>query len=420
MSQVEKLLAELKEKYGIDPEAFLELYKEGMSTEAMAEALSCTEWSIRVLASTMNLRLPKKHRLSDIALFLSRFSESAEVKIAVELVEADENLELLSKQVVQKEKTIKVLQAEISKYKRGLKQEVGKDSIELLIQETIGSIKPLEATTSATHRETTSYSERTQFILLSDMHCEETVSFKDLGVGNSYSWEIMEQRLGKVFSETLNAYRGESKIILISCGDQISGILHDTMESTNKYTGEAIADLAKLFAKYTMSLAEIYDEVEVLATTGNHSRLSEQRKAAGNGFNLEYLMYEIWKALVPNSNVKFSFGHSGYITTMVSDKVFGVHHGDYHRGGYGTTKTLKIQEAFRQATGLSPYHIAQGHLHIPLVEIMHTGGQYLTNGSMIGPNSYSHSSGFTGVPWVQTIGCFLEDGNIEYTKWVSG
>lgn len=417
MKQVEELIKALELKYKVSIDTFLDYYTRGAPRDEMAIALDSKEWTVRTIMSALNLRSAKRYRQHDYSYFLSRFGDTSNVELVEELQEANESLDQLSKDLVAKEQQLKKARRELSKYRRAHGEPLDVSDI------IRGLSKPTElprAISISMDVNPTEYYWYTKFIILSDLHCEEIVDAKDVGLVNTYNWEEFERRLNIVFSEVIHGYRGERKCILASIGDQISGIIHDTLETTGKYTGEAVADIAKLLASYTKTLAELFEEVEVVAVTGNHSRLSDHRKSSANGYNLEYLMFEIWKALVPNTNVVFKFGHSGYITTSISDKVFGFHHGDYHRAGFGTMKSLKVQEAFRQATGLVPHHIAQGHLHTPMIENMHTGGQYITNGSMIGANSYSHSSGFTGLPWSQTIGAIDPHGNIEYTRWVTG
>jgi len=414
MKQVVELVESLERKYKLNIEKLLELYQKNLPRDVMAEKLGVQEWTIRTVMNALNCRMAKKYRAHDYSYFLSRYGDASDVELVEELQEMKEDLDQLSKDLVNKEFQLKKARREVNKYRRAHGEPL--DIPELLRS----IIKPIELPTiTSAPTAIDKYRDYTQLVILSDLHCEEIVSPKDVGISNVYNWEEFERRLSLVFSEVIDNYRGEHKCIIASIGDQISGIIHDTLESTGKYTGEAVADIAKLLAKYTNTLAVVYDKVEVVAVTGNHSRLSDHRKSTANGFNLEYLMFEIWKALT-TTNVTFNFGHSGYIVAEIGGKHFGFHHGDYHRAGFGTTKSLKIQDAFRQATGIMPYHIAQGHLHTPMIENMHTGGQYITNGSMIGANSYSHSSGFTGLPWSQTTILLDQNGNIEFSRWITG
>jgi predicted phosphodiesterase len=367
----------------------------------------------------MNLRLPKKNRMNDLALFLSRFSESAEVKIASELVEADENLELLSKQVVQKEKTIKVLQAEISKYKRGLKQEVGKDSIELLIASSMERIETTEPTELQFKLTSNNYSEYTQLLLLSDNHVEEVVTSADVGRANEYNWDIMEQRLGRCFSELLNAYRGERKVVVASLGDQFSGSIYDTMESTGKSLGQAIADYAMIIANYLKSLSTVYEEVYVPVIHGNHGRLGQNKKSSDYGTNnYEFMMANILKALVAShSNIIVDISTTGLISFDVGHKVIGCHHGDFFRS-IGDNKFMRVKEHFRQTLNVDPDVILQGHTHCFNIEQMPRGGTYITNASLIGVSGYSHTNGMLGKDWGQVIMSFLPSGKVENVRLV--
>jgi predicted MPP superfamily phosphohydrolase len=411
MNQFQELKQALQRQYDIDIDVFLDTYTSGMKQQEMLEVFNTSPWKLRTAATALNLRFAKKYRTHDFSLMVSRDTMQEGTTM---LLEANEALDDMSKDLVSKERQLKRARQEVSKYRRSLGQPLD-------IEELVDCIsKPLELPKVVrVGTENERYRLHTQFIVLSDLHFEEAVVTEDVGLANKYNWEVAESRLQYVIDEAIGANRGERKCILMILGDTISGIIHDTLENTTKPTGQAIADLAKLLAKHINVLATLYEELEVMCVTGNHGRMSEQRKSTANGFNFEYLLFEIMLGFVTAQNVRVNFSTNGYATTKVADKVILGHHGDFHRAGTGVTRALKVSEACRQATGLVPHHIFQGHTHTPQIETIPSGGQYITNGSLIGANGYSHTNGFIGLSWAQTIGCFDSVGNIEYSRFVS-
>jgi len=420
MKQVERLQNELEAKYKVSVKEFLELYKSNTSREAMASALGTTEWLIRIYSSTLNLRLPKKHRANDIALFHTRFSETANDVLAQELTVAADSLEYLSKELVAKDKAILKQRAEISRYKSALKAETVGDNYLSIIGQAISMIKPIETPTMAPQMANSfPRKKHTQWVLLSDLHFEELISSKDVGKANEFDWGVAESRLAKVFVELLESHNGEEMLIVIMAADMLSGIIHDTLESTTKPVAEAIADLASLLARHISTLSQHYHSIHVPCVHGNHGRISERKKATASGFNFEYLLYQIMKAQLANyTNITVDISTTGLITFPIGSRFAGVHHGDFFKAA-GDTKFLRVKEAFRQTLGITPDHIVQGHTHKFLVEEMQGNGKYITNGSLTGVNGYCHTNGFLGLSWGQAIGTFTPEGLVENVRLVS-
>jgi hypothetical protein len=50
---------------------------------------------------------------------------------------------------------------------------------------------------------------------------------------------------------------------------------------------------------------------------------------------------------------------------------------------------------------------------------MTDSGKYITNGSLIGSNSYSVTNGMLGKAWGQVIGTWLPNGLIENVRLIS-
>lgn len=418
MKQVEELVEALQKKYKIDIEKLLELYQTGMPRDEMAVALDVQEWTIRTVMGALNCRLAKKYRAHDYSYFLSRFGDEANVELVEEVQELKEDLNQLSKDLVAKEVALRSARREISKYRKGLKKELGVEDIELLIASSVERIATTEPTELQLNLSTSTYSEYTQFVMLSDLHMEQSVFMHDVGNCNEYSWEIAEQRLGKVFSELLNAHRGEHTVIVGLLGDMLDGLIHNSLETANKPLGQAVADLALLLANYLKSLAAVYAKVTVPCISGNHERNTDFKRSNNGGFGFAYLLYNMIKGLCSGyPNIELDISTSGFTTKQVGSKTLGFTHGDYIRG-FGDIKILKTKEVFRQTTGVIPDNIFSGHTHKAAMEHMPTG-LWITNGSLIGVNAYSHTQGFMGLPWSQTIGSLLPDGTIENVRLVS-
>ncbi len=395
-TQVARLSNELQERYGLAVDSFIACYKNGDTAEEILTELDTTIHVIRIYAATLNLRLAKKYRNGDLALYLTRFDESADSKLTVELIEAENSLEHLSKQLVSRERQLASMKAEISKYRRAALVDTVtlQDVLDAVTTPSTGIPKVTPDTNIAHPRNLYS-----QLLVLSDLHVEECVSRDDLGQANEYNWEIMEERLAKVFATVNSTYNNEGTLIVGILGDTISGIIHSTQESATKPVVKALSDLAKLLAYHLNNLwaSGRYRQILVPCVVGNHGRISEEKKSNAAGFNFEHLLYQLIDAMtVPEILLEISTNGLVMVGTI------GMHHGDYFRFS-SDTKYLKIKEAFKQVIGVEPTTIIQGHTHVFSVEEMPRGGKYITNASLIGANSYSHTNGFVGKNWGQVL-----------------
>jgi predicted phosphodiesterase len=418
MVQVEELISALEEKYKISIQYFLELYQGNIPREEMAMSLDCQEWTIRTVANSLNLRMAKKYRQHDYSYFLSRFGDEAEVQLTEELTEALSDLDELSKDLVAKEKQLDKARREVSKYRRAVKTENPLD----LLEEAIGYLKMPAVLNLPAHTASERYKEYTQYILLSDLHFEATVSSGDVGLSNSYTWGIAEQRLNKVITELVNSHRGEGTLIFMLGGDLLDGLIHTSLETANKPLGQAVADLAVILSNYIRSLSSMYDYIHVPCVSGNHERLSDYKRSHNQGFGYAYMIYKMVEALTKDlTNVGVDVNTCGYTTFSVGleeGKTVGLMHGDFMRGPTNDVKILKAKEAFRQVTHQEVNHVFSGHTHVPEVRLFGNNDHWIVNGSLIGTNAYSITNGFTCTDWAQAIGSFLPDGSVEYTRFI--
>jgi predicted phosphodiesterase len=422
VSQVEKLVEALEEKYKIDISAFLELYQSGYPREDIASELHCGEWCVRAVATALNLRMAKKFRNHDYTLYLSRYSDEADSLIVNDLATALDDLDQLSRDLVAKEKNLLLAKSEVAKYRRVLRQEAKQDAVNDMIADAVNKLADDDKPSCVLNYmavPSDKFAGHIQFMLLSDLHFESVVSEGDVGKVNTYTWEIAEQRLAKVFESMLNAHRGERSCVIMGGGDFLDGLIHNSLETSSKPLGKAVTDLAMLLAGYLKGLSEIYDTVYVPVVSGNHERLTDFKRSHNQGYGFAYMLYEMLTALVADkTNIRVEISTTGYLAFGVGTKVVGLTHGDFIKGPTNDVKILKYKEAFRQVTGYTPNHIFSGHTHQPEVKLFGNNDYYIVSGSLIGANAYSVTNGMTNVDWSQPIGAFTPDGAVDYVKFV--
>jgi len=421
MSRLNEIVSKLEEKYTINIDDVMDLYKRKLGRENIAKRLGTSIFTMRQILDKLGLPLKKAKRAEAYLKFYIELN--ADKESAQELIDAPiiENTYLTKKLGVAQRALIRS-RDEANFLRRTLYKSTRKAAMEEKIVDIIEAALPIKDKREHTIVVETSpiekYRNYTSCLLLSDLHVEESVTRKDVGALNEFDWEIMEDRLYKVFSEWFNQYRGESRGMVMILGDVISGIIHDTLEHTTKPTAEAVHDLADILSGYFNAAATIFDTIDIHFVSGNHERISERIKSNNKGMDFGYLFAQILKAkLTGTANISMSISTTGFVATKVGDKWVGGIHGDAFRGQKNEARTSIIQEAFKRVLEVEAYHILEGHTHKFSYHNTNRGASII-NGSLIGSNAYGLTNGYIPIRPSQTILGFEPNGEIDFVKQV--
>lgn len=417
---------ELQEKYGFDIDDFMDLYTRKLSREDISARLGLSHHVVRTIGSELGVKWPKSKRAAYRVKFLIEYN--ADLTNSTEPgEEIQQENAYLSHKLSVANKALQRSRDEANQLRKEMRKSNRVANLNEEVLKLIEGALPIEhsATTLVTINEPSMrYEKQTSCIMLSDLHCEESVSKKDVGNTNEYTWEIMESRLDKVFLEWFQAYRGESHGIILLGGDVLTGLIHDSLENTSLHPMEAAQKLADILYDYATAASQIYEKVTVEVINGNHGRLSEHIKSANKGFDLEYAFGHILKAKLSGfDNVKTSVSTTGYTAVQVGVKddepiYLGMHHGDHFRGSvHSEARYFKVYEAFKNVISTDVTHIVQGHTHMFSHFNTHKGS-YIVNGSLIGSNSYGVTMGFTALRPSQTLLSFKPNGDVDEVKQV--
>ena len=421
MNRLNEAVKKLEEKYKIDIDDVMDLYKRKLSRENIAERLGTSIFTMRQVFDQLGLTTKKAKRAENYLKFYVELN--ADKENAQEIIDAPvaEN-EYLTKKLGVTQRALIRSRDEANFLRRTLYKSTRKDSIEERVTDIIEAALPIkdkrEHNIILEASPVEKYRNYTSSIILSDLHAEEAVTRKDVGALNEFDWKIMEGRLYKLFSEWFNQYRGESRGMVMILGDVISGIIHDTLEHTTKPTAEAVHDLADILSGYFNAAAAIFDTVDIHFVSGNHERISERIKSNSKGMDFGYLFAQILKAkLTGTANVSVNISTTGFVATKVGDKWVGGHHGDNFRGAKSDIRTANIQEAFKQVLQVDVWHVFEGHVHKFSWHNTNRGAS-VVNGSLIGSNAYGLTNGYMAVRPSQTIVAFDPTGEIDFVKQV--
>jgi hypothetical protein len=232
----------------------------------------------------------------------------------------------------------------------------------------------------------------TAFILASDWHCEEEIKPRTVNQLNHFNLDIAEKRINKFF---LNADRiikiqqkdvKLDKIVLCLMGDFISGAIHDElMETCQLRPVEAIIWVIERITAGINFLLEAGHDLLICCVHGNHSRTTTKTHYSTMvGHSLEQFMYYFLQKQFPK--IQFVIAEGYHIYLEVYDYIVRIHHGDgirYH-GGVGGIFIPMYKAINQWNKGRRATYDCCGHWHS-----LKNGGNFITNGSLIGFSPYS-------------------------------
>lgn len=237
--------------------------------------------------------------------------------------------------------------------------------------------------------------------LFSDTHLGEVVKSNETFGFNSYNWDIATRRCAFYVDTITDIVRNKllgynlPKLHLAVLGDMLSGNIHDELTATNDLNiFEATIAGARILASMLVELSQVFEEVDVTAVSGNHTRLSKKPSYKERYVNWDTQLYVMAMLMTKNQpNINWNIPKSFFTVTEIEGHKFLVMHGDSvqsYRGipWYGIERELnKFTTLLGSQEIFFPYAV-MGHFH-NAAGIDRVVGKYFVNGSVIGGNEYS-------------------------------
>lgn len=321
-----------------------------------------------------------------------------------ELLKTDREIARLREELERKGKLLKASEADVKRLNK-----------ELYLFEEVGGLEINPVTIEP--RESSGTAEGVAMMHLSDWHVEERVDPNTISGVNSYNLDTSQERAGKCFRSGLRLIRllqqdiKISRAIIALGGDFITNAdLHngEQAEACMLPPTEAIEFAQNLLTGGLEYILENSDlNLVVPCHSGNHGRTTRtSRFGHENGHSLEYLMYRSLERHFTQKyagRVEFHVNKGYHSFLDVFGKSIRLHHGHSinYQGGVGGI----FIPAFKKIAQWDKVRQADvdffGHFH------QHKdGGKFVSNGSLIGFNSYALSIGADFEHPKQTLALF--------------
>lgn len=256
-------------------------------------------------------------------------------------------------------------------------------------------------------------SEGTVVVAASDWHLEETVGREVNGL-NVFDPEVAKKRVETFFRGALRLTRllqqdiKVDDMVLALLGDFITNQLHEDAAEKNSALPTQAIELAEEHLASGLEFLLDHSKLKIVLPchSGNHARTTKRvRWAAENGHSLEYLMYShLRKRFANESRLQFIVPDGYHSHVQVYGQTVRFHHGHAikYQGGIGGIfiPAFKAIAQWNKARGADLDVF--GHFHQSK-----DGGNFLSNGSLIGYNGFAVSIKADYEPPKQTL--FLLD-----------
>lgn len=262
----------------------------------------------------------------------------------------------------------------------------------------------------------------TMVVLLSDIHCEETVRPETVNGLNAYDLDVCDARLAELQRRFFQMLEHErhlcrvDRVVVWLGGDLISGMIHPELAEENSlHPLAATRWIGERLRGFLDAVAGEAREVVVATSCGNHGRTTDKLRTNEADTSYEHHLYLTMRAAETKPNVRWQLGE-GHLNYLDLDgfKVRFCHgHAIRHQGGIGgihvpLNKAIAAWDVSERAD-----LTCIGHWHQFSWSRI---GRYVTNGSVIGHSAYAVRIKVPGAEPPCQAAFVVDHGRREVTK----
>lgn len=250
-------------------------------------------------------------------------------------------------------------------------------------------------------------SDNDMVVLLSDLHIGATFNNRF----GRFDTDIAKERMAELADNVIELQRlhNSENCYVLSLGDQISGLIHKSVQVTNR---ENVIDQVKiateLISNFCYKLSQHFNTVNFISVSGNHSRLTTNKDNAMHDDRLDDLiswavglsLYNVENFHVVENNIDTSIAMFN-----VRGKTYVATHGDYD--GFNKADTHKLVSVIREF----PEAWFTGHLHTIAVDEVNEI-KMIRGGSLAGSgDDYTVEKRLTGK--ASQLVCIVDDNGLK-------
>ncbi len=266
---------------------------------------------------------------------------------------------------------------------------------------------------------------------ISDTHIGVDIDPEELGGVNCYSY-IEEARRHAFFFKQLAEYkvqyRKQTELVIFLNGDLVQGVIHDQEDAAEMTTQFARA--LNIYVQGITYVAQFYNKVRVVCTTGNHGRFMHKSNKGRvvskkwDGFHT-MLYIGIRAALRGYKNVSIEIPVTPYASVDILGHHFFVVHGDTVLSVGNVSKSINMSSIAAQVNDINSALdrkvrvLLVGHVHKATYQTLDNGTDLVINGCLSGTDPFAQSIGILhNHPIQQMFECTREHavGDIRFVR----
>lgn len=314
------------------------------------------------------------------------------------------------------------LRAELASYQKRYKAALAQIDAERERADTLVALKGIESRPSLTKSVKGTKHAATMVVLLSDVHCEETVRPETVNGLNAFDLDVCQSRLSELQQRFFAMLEHErqlariDRVVVWLGGDLISGMIHPELAEENAlHPLAAIRWIGERLRGFLDAVADSAREVVVATSCGNHGRTTEKLRTNEADTSYEHHLYLTMRAAEARKNVRWQIGegHLNYLDVDGFKIRFCHGHAIRHQGGIGgihvpLNKAIAAWDVSERAD-----LTCIGHWHQFSWSRI---GRYVTNGSVIGHSAYAVRIKVPGAESPCQAAFVVDHGRNEVTK----
>lgn len=270
-------------------------------------------------------------------------------------------------------------------YNKLLRHEARYENLVDVLKEAVENVQPFEYTKHEYKYATNIHAA----LLLSDLH----YGLKIDNVLNEYNIDICKERMKLLLDKVIYFCQlNRVEVLHVNLlGDIISGLIHLSARVANEEDViTQTIEVGEMLARFIHELNQWIPQVKVYGCTGNHSRVTADKKTNVPAENFERLIFEYIRLRVPGIKVSLN-GLEDWVSYKIKDKLVFATHGDKD-----TVQNVKMHSVnlLKQV----PDVIYLGHIHHMNLRD-DNGTEIVTNGSICSVDEYAMGNRLNTEPY---------------------
>ena len=282
---------------------------------------------------------------------------------------------------------------------RKLREQARRESFIDLVTDKISNVIPLKL----------NYTEKPLIESNNDIICHIT----DLHAGimidhwyNKFNMDVLKNRLNIYLSQLfIIQKRHNSENCYIVIGEIISGLIHETLRiEANENVIQQFINVSSLLSELIAEISNVFNNVYVYVTPGNHSRVIQNKEHSLRGENFDLLLPYYLKARLQNFSNVFIYDNlkdCDVALFEVRGNKVAASHGD-------KDEVNTVVQKFTMIFGIKPDIILMGHKHTNALTTIYDT-KIIQSGCVSGSDNYCLDKRLKNKP-EQTISIIDDNG----------